>query len=177
MADVGGLPAPSLVDQLIEELVQARRQATPTEIARILSRMAGASFAPNTVKVPIKDRGHSYRGQTLGSQANSLDYHLVKRVIVEEEWSPGTTAAEYVADLQRVVQQPGARLVLFPFGSHHRAMALTATNRVIPSNRLGSAPLPLLIVVYSTDRGALITGYQVSSISKVNIPTGAVWPQ
>jgi hypothetical protein len=36
-------------------------------------------------------------------------------------------------------------------------------------------PFPNLLVVYSADRGVLITGYQFSSLAHVRLPGEVVW--
>src|SRR4051794_29854718 len=86
------------VDALIREIILTKRTPTESEIAVILDRMASAPFNPQQMKVPRRDRGHTYRGQTLGERADSLTYHLVKRVVIEQQWAPGTTPDDYVED-------------------------------------------------------------------------------
>jgi hypothetical protein len=86
-------------DRLIRDLLQTRRPATGPEVERIRERMASAPFASRLYRVPVAERGLVYLGVALGNRAAPFDYHLVKRVLVEEQWSRGTTPADYRADL------------------------------------------------------------------------------
>lgn len=71
------------VDLLIRELLRTGRPAATEEIAQIIDRMATAPFNPQDRRVPTKERGARYRGYTLGARADSLTYHLIKRVVIE----------------------------------------------------------------------------------------------
>src|SRR2546429_6729293 len=104
-------------DALIREIILTKRTPIESEIAVILGRMASAPFNRRQMKVPRRDRGHTYRGQTLGERADSLTYHLVKRVVIEEQWALGTTPDDYVEDLHRAVRDPQARLAVYAYGS------------------------------------------------------------
>lgn len=73
-------------DRLIRELIQTGRAATEDEIERIVERMATAPFDTRIVRVRVAARGVSYRGQTLGARADSLTFHLVKRVALDRQW-------------------------------------------------------------------------------------------
>lgn len=70
------------VDLLIRELLRTGRPAATEEIAQIIDRMATAPFNPQDRRVPTKERGARYRGYTLGARADSLTYHLIKRVVI-----------------------------------------------------------------------------------------------
>jgi hypothetical protein len=52
--------------------------------------------------------------------------------------------------------------------------AILAQNRVDPA-RLGPEALPWLLVVFSADRGTMVSGYQISSVTLSNIPGDALW--
>ncbi len=157
-------------DRLIRELIATGREATDEEIEQIISRMAGASFDQGERKVPIRFRGAAYQGRTLGPSAPSLTYHLTKRVVIEEQWAAGTTAAQYVADLRQAVRSPSARLALYTRRGGAIAAAATPTDVVVPPERRGSQPQPQLLVLYSADRGIMISGYQFSILEQTGIP-------
>jgi len=162
------------VDRLIRDLIDTRRQATMDEIEQIVDRIVSASFDTRlSAVVPVRDRGLFYQGQTLGPRAAALTYHLAKRIVGDREWAYGTTAQQYVTDLQTAVNSRDARLVLYRRRGGHLATSL-ATNRVPPS-RLGPQAKPRLLVVFSADRGTIITGYQTSFEVPPNIPEGALW--
>ena len=163
------------MDQLIHELVQTGRAATVDEIERIVERMATAPFDPRLVRVARQHRGLTYQGQTLAARADSLAYHLIQRVVVESQWIYGTTAQQYVADLRQALGSQQARLVLFERRGGIVAATVTPTTVVVPPIRWGTDPKPHLLVVYSADRGILITGYQFSALDEVSIPQEARW--
>ena len=162
------------VDQLIRELIQTGRAATAAEIGEILDRMATAAFNPDLRAVPTRDRGHSYQGQTLGTRADSLTYHLIKRVVIEEQWAHGTTASDYVGHLHAAARA-AARLCAYSYGAGAIAATLSPTSQVVPAARLGPRLQALVLVIYSANLGRLVTGYQVSSVQATSIPTGALW--
>jgi hypothetical protein len=130
------------VDRLIRELVQSQRAATPDEIERIIERMAAAPFDARPVRVARQHRGLTYQGHTLAARADSLAYHLIQRVVVESQWSYGSTAQQYVADLRQALGSQQARLVLFERRGGFVAATLTPTAVVVPAIRLGTDPKP-----------------------------------
>jgi hypothetical protein len=163
------------VDRLIRELIRTGRQATGAEVARIVERIATAPFGGSTVRVPVKERGARYGDLVLGTRADSLTYHLVKRVAIEQQWPDGTSGEQYLADLARAIRDPRARLAVFPRRGGSIAATITPTARVIPAHRLGAEPASQLLVIYSADRGMIVTGYQFSTLDQTGVPEEAVW--
>jgi hypothetical protein len=161
------------VDRLIRDLIDTGRQATAEEIAQILDRMATAPFEPREAPVPAALQGTSYLGRPLGNRASALLVHLVQRVLVEEQWSYGTTEHDYLSDLRQAVQGPPARLVIYRRRGGHIAGVFLAN--VVPPGRRGPKTLLWLYVVYSADRGIIVSGYQVSSLQEVRMPGDARW--
>ena len=137
--------------------------------------MATAPFSREIRRVPKKDRGYSYQGHVLGARTDSLTYHLIKRVVIEEQWIEGTTAPQYIADLRRAVRSRAIRLAVYVSGEDHRVAVIARTDRAVPPVRRGPRPEELLLVVYSANRGIIVTGYQVSSVAATSIPPGATW--
>jgi len=162
-------------DRLIRELIQTGRPATEDEIGRIVDRMAAMPFDRCIIPVPTTLRGQTYRGHTLGAREDSLTYHLTKRVVDERQWLDGTTADEYLADLRRAVRAPSARLATYERRGGHIAVTMTPTSAAVPSVRRTPASLPDVLVVYSADRGIILSGYQVSSLDQTGIPDEARW--
>lgn len=156
-------------------MIATSKEVTDEEIVQIIGRMAGASFDQGKRRVPTRYRGTRYRGRTLGSSAPSLTYHLTKRVVIEEQWAAGTTADQYVADLRQAVRSPSARLALYMRRSGAIAATVTPTDVVVPPERRGSQPQPQLLVLYSADRGIIISGYQFSILEQTGIPQEARW--
>ena len=162
-------------DRLIRELVDAERPATGAEIAAIAVRIASVPFDPRPVAVSPALRGLTYNAQTLGTHAPSLDVHMVKRILVEGQWAYGTTTAQYLSDLRRAARARETRISVYVRRGGYIVGALSPTIAVIPPSHRGARTLPLLLVVYSVDRGMIISGYQVSTIEQTGIPQEARW--
>jgi hypothetical protein len=162
------------VDRLIREIIATRRPVLADEIDQIVDRIATAPFDPDpAIPVRIKHRGMTYQGHTLGARASALTYHLVKRVVDEDQWAFGTTSADYLADLREAARAQDGRLVLFRRRGGAMAIILSP-NRIAP-NRLGPAALLWIVVVFAADRGTIISGYQASSETQVHIPEDRLW--
>ncbi len=168
-----GAPSRHPVDQLIRELIDSRRAATPDEVARIVERMAVAPFDPEIVPVRLKDRGIVYQQRALTNRASSLFYHLVKRVIVEQQWSEGTTESDYLHDIRDAIRNQPARLVVYR--RHGGAVAAVCAPNTVVALRRGPEEHPWIFVIYSADRGVIVSGYQVSSLNTVSIPEDRQW--
>lgn len=162
-------------DRLIRELIQTRRNVGAGEIERIIERVATSPFDPRVLPVPGRLRGLTYRGRPLGDRSPTLTTHLVQRVVADGQGADGATEAVYLAGLRLAVQEPLARLLVYPRRGGHIAATLTATDQVVPLERRGPRPLPLLYVVYSADRGIIISGYQASSLLTLSIPGDTLW--
>ena len=159
-------------DRLVRELIQTGRSASKPEIQQILSRVAGAAFDPRVIPVPLDERGVTYLGRTLGSRERSAFVHLVRRVVVDEEWAVGTTESEYVDDLRNTARAPSARLALYERRGGYLVLVM-APNTVDPS-RIGPLAKRWICTMYSADRGILVSGYQSDDIP-VGVPSGARW--
>jgi hypothetical protein len=163
------------VDRLIRGLIASGRAASRQEIAAIVDRMASAPFEPRAFRVPVRHRNLEYLGQPLGARSPSLSYHLVKRVLVERQWAVGTTEQQYLDDIRRAVGATGSRLAIYERQGGALAATVTRTAIVVPADRRGARSLPALVVIYSADRGIIVTGYQCSAISELSIPPEARW--
>ncbi len=168
-------PQQHRADQLIRELIAFSRAASAEEIALILERMASVRFVDTIAHIPIKHRGLTYQGRTLTARADSLFYHLVKRVVVEGQWVSGTSEEQYVADLRRTVQVPGARLLAYTRWGEAFTATITPTRQAVPPERQGANALPQILVVYSADRRAIVTGYMFTTLQELDIPGEIVW--
>ncbi len=169
-----GLASRHPADRLIRALIATGRPATPEEVAAIVECLASAPFDRRPVPVPTRMRGMSYQGRVLGARDDSLAYHLVKRVLEERQWAEGTTAAQYVADLHRAVRA-ASRLTVYERRGGPIAATVTPTDRVLSVEQLGEEPYPLILVVYSADRGIITSGYQISGLETAGIPKEALW--
>ena len=163
------------VDALIRELIRARRDATTREIEEIIERVATAPFNPGRERVPTAERGLVYRGRIIRRDEDSLFRHLVKRVLLDRQWPVGTTEDQYLADLRGAVRASSVRLAVYQRRDGCMAATLAHTDEAMLPVQRGAAWLPELLVVYSADRGMLISGYQVSGLETTGVPKGARW--
>jgi hypothetical protein len=147
---------------------------TSAEIEQITDRIARAPFETRLVHVPRAIRLR-FQGRTLGNREPSFLAHYVKRTLAEAQWSAETTPDEYLADLHRAAQAATARLLLYTRQEESCAAMLTPTRDVVPQERLGAGALAVLLVVYSADRRAIITGYMASSVETINLPRDVLW--
>jgi hypothetical protein len=172
MADAA--PSDHPVDQLIRELIRTERAVLPAELGQIRERIATAPFNPQIRNVPEEQRGTSYQGRRVQAREPSLFQHLVKRVLDERQWAVGTSEAEYQHDL-RSAARAATRVALYHARGGHLASAIARTDEAVPLARRGPRTLPLLLVVYSADRGTILTGYQISALQAATIPREARW--
>jgi hypothetical protein len=162
-------------DRLIRELVSTGRRATGDEIAQIVEQMAAAPFHRAVLLVARHLRGLAFQGRAIGDREDALTCHLIKRVVTDRQWAEDTSTADYLADLRRAVRAPAARLALYSRRGGHIAVTLAPTADAVPDARRAASSLPEILVVYSADRGMIVTGYQVSSLSQTGIPAEARW--
>lgn len=134
---------------LIRDLVQTGRYPATGEIDQISLRISEAPFP-------------------------DLLPHLARRLI-ERQWALGTTGVEYLEALRRAARDQEARISAFRRRGGYLAAVLIPTDRVIPAHRRGTNWLPLLFVVYSADRGIILTGYQTSSLGAIALPEDIRW--
>lgn len=163
------------VDRLVRELIVSGRLPDSEELTQIIDRMATAPFDARVVPVPVRMQGLVYHAQVLGTRADSLTFHLIKRVADERQWAAGTTSAQYLADLRRAVRNPLSRLGMYSRRGGAITVSLGPTEVAVPPTRRTRESLPNLLVVYSADRGTIISGYQVSGLEQTGIPEDARW--
>jgi hypothetical protein len=163
------------VDQLIRALLRTGQVATPEEVAWLIERMATAPFNPAVVPIAPHHRGLTYQGQRLGAHADSLTYHLIQRVVIEGQWTAGTTGGQYLEDLRRAFIAPSARLAVYPRRGDTIAATVTPTADAVPLERRTLKSLPDLLVIYSANWGTILSGYQISGVERTGIPQEAKW--
>lgn len=171
----GGTVSNHPTDRLIRELIATTRNAEPAEIERILERIATAAFNTDLIQVERFERGLEYRDRQLMPWDDSLFVHLVRRVLLDEQWVMGTTAEQYVEDLRRVAHVGSVGLAVYHRRGGSIAALLGATHLIIPEARRGPRALPQLFVVYSADRGIIVSGYQVEGRETISIPGDTRW--
>ena len=70
--------------------------------------------------------------------------------------------------MRRAARAPTARFAIYERRSGHVAITLTPTLVVVPPTRHGAESLPWFLVVYSADRGIIVSGYQVTSLDQTS---------
>jgi hypothetical protein len=163
------------VDQLIVRLIFDEVEASPNDVQRIIDRIATAPFSRRSVRVPSRERGMIYGGIVLGRVSESLSYHLVKRVRLECQWTDGTTADEYLHDVQDAVRHPTAQVLVYERSGDFFAATISPTIEVVPVERLGRDWQPNLLVAYSAQHAMVTTSYMFSSLEAVNFPERIRW--
>lgn len=163
------------VDELIRTLLATGRPPAADEVEQILERLAAAPFHHGSRAIPPELQGLAYGGRTIRAREDSLFAHVVKRVLDERQWAGGTIAADYLDDLRRAVRHRSARLAIYEERGGPIAATVTPTGAAVPPRHAGPRSLGLLLVVYSADRGTIISGYQISSVEAARIPQEARW--
>ena len=84
-------------------------------------------------------------------------------------------ADQYLADLRRAVREPGTRLAIYARRGGAVAATVTPLDRVLPPERRGRKPQPNVLVIYSADRGMIVSGYHFSTLDATGVPREARW--
>ena len=159
------------VQQLIEGIVNGSIQPTEKDASKVRSRIEKASFTPRKVKVEPELQSLEYEGKKLGSKADSLTYHVVKRIF-QKEWPPNTTKDEYLADIKRHVALPGVKIAVYIHKG--RLIAAVMAENMLPK-AFGVDLLPWLFIFYSVGEDAIISCYPAKHEKHANIPGNAIW--
>lgn len=144
---------------IIEELIESGRLATDEELSQIVARVAQAPFASRPVRISprLRDAFAVALGKPVPRRLPSIEFHLLKRIHLEQQWPVGTTARQYVADLHLAVRHPAARIWTFAYRTEPMVGFLA------PSH-IQNAPRPeaFIFVTYNARYGAITTGFQAS---------------
>lgn len=155
------------IDTLLLTLIDTQRQASASELAIILDHVAHASFAEYRAHVPTPVRmGLQKLGITLApGKIRAVEWHLLKRVYLDQQWPIGTTEAEFIKDLQQAVVNSHVQVWTYRYYTHPYAGFLS------PSH-VQQAPQPeqYIFVAYSPIFGTMTTAYQTSDIDHVFDP-------
>ena len=111
----------------------------------------------------------------LRNREPSLLVHFVKRTLSEEQWSTTTTIDDYAGDLRRAALAADAQVLAYTRWGDRFAATITPTRQVVPEQRLGRKACPNLIVIYSADRGVVVTGYMFTGLPDLNLPGDVLW--
>ncbi|MEX0783239.1 MAG: hypothetical protein WD557_11355 [Dehalococcoidia bacterium] len=136
------------VPDLIRALIYASSAPTAAEAGAIRERMTSVEFP-------------------------TIDDHLAQRK-EDRQWTAATTAIEFRSDIDEAIRA-AARLGLYLRRGGYMAATIAATDRVVPTERIGRIKRPYTFVVYSADRDTLVTAYQFTSMDTIVVPGDALW--
>jgi hypothetical protein len=150
-------------DALIVELVESGQRATDEELSHIVAHVAQAPFASRLVRPPRWWREALARlGITMPARVSAGEFHLFRRVYLDEQWPPGTTLETYVQDLRQAIRHPEAQIWTYHY------YGAPALGFLAPSHIPGApASTPFIFVAYSPRYGTLITGYRTAGLEKI----------
>jgi SPP1 gp7 family putative phage head morphogenesis protein len=162
-----------VTDQAIRRAIALGRSPAGEELQRIMARVRAAPFDTRELPTPKQLQGLSYLGRSLGERDSALFQHLVKRVLDEGQWAYGTTEADYLAALRMALNYEGAEWYAYRRRGGSVVAVIAPWDRMdVP--RRGPMSLPLLCVIYSADRGIIVSGYQCSSLDVVTMGIGVM---
>lgn len=139
--------------------------------ARIIRIAAGA--VPVSAEDVAAIRDHISAADFL-SRA-SLAEHVTKR-LRQHQWRPPLAPGQYLDDLRAAVRA-ASRLGVYRRRGGSLAVVVAPRVDVLPESRAASESQRLIVVIYSADRGTIITGYQVADLAEVSLPEDVIWLQ
>lgn len=156
-----------VTDELIIELhANPDRKANEAEIRAIRDHLTNAGFLEK-VRIPPSSRGLSASGYTLGRREVSLVHHLVRRIVLDEQWTDGTAPEEYLADLSASIQDGSARFGVGKPPGNRAPLVYVFADNLVPPGRRGRRAESLMFVLYGVADGVIITGHMVSGTDAV----------
>jgi hypothetical protein len=158
---------------LARDLWRTGRAPTPAEIEILLARIASAPFNEKMAPVDRSIAGMPFQGRPLRIGEPSIRAHLAKRVLLDEQWIETTTEATYLSDLRRVAAEETTGVAVYRF--EKRIVVAVVGPNGVPAARRGVPSLPLLLAIYDSGRGRLVTGFQIRSELDVDVPEGVQW--
>lgn len=163
------------IDRLIRQLADDPR-ALPTDeqIRQIARRVASAPFNPQFADMlPVADA--DYLGRPIAARGPSLFQHLVKRVLINQQWVYGTTADQLLDDFRRTATAPSSRFGVSKRGPASTLIVQAATDQVVSTAHRGPQAGPHILVFYSANRGMIVSGYQVDDVTLVAVTRHVRW--
>lgn len=143
---------------LVREIAGTGRGITDGELGQVREEVARVGFDPNaTTKASMLLDGLIWAGRRIAS-TDRLDNalaHYLRHAIVQQEWPPGTTFADYVDSLRRAVVDPGGGLYL------DRYFGVWELSFVAPSGpQRGPGGADWILVGYQVEYEFWVTGFQ-----------------
>lgn len=148
------------INDIILKLIATSRLATSDEVDTIIDHIAQAPFATYLSRVPGRIRRPLAQiGIPTAAKMASVEWHLLERVYLDEQWPVGTTVNQYVADLHQAVRHPNAQVWTYRYyGDPFVGCRALSHVQQVPK------PEAYLFVSYSPIFSSITTGYQSSSL-------------
>ncbi len=161
-------------DALIRELIAfPGRIATAEKVGQILDHTAQAPFNTRITDVPAELVGLEFLGEELRTREDSLMAHMAARVLRDKQWREGSMKEDFLSDVKRAVLHPDVALAVYETRRTNFAGAVAPNT--VPLGRRGSDSGDYIVVLYSADRGRIITAYQAEDAYSTRIPERARW--
>lgn len=156
-----------VTDEVIIELhANPGRKANEAEIQAIRDRLTGADLLEE-VRIRPSSRGLSASGYTLVGGEGSLVHHLVRRIVLDEQWADGTTPEQYLTDLRASINDGSARFGVGKPSGNTAPLVYVFADNLVPQWRRGRRDESLMFVLYGVADGVIITGHMVSGANAV----------
>lgn len=169
---------PHQMDQILACLASDPAQClNPENRSRLLDHIGQAAFSPRVQTLAEwAPNSSAFNGwvhpsvptRTVNSttKLNALEWHTLKR-IQRGEWPPGTTSAEYLADVQ-VAARAAADLHVGCHEGCEVSGAYSPLQQLPASARVVRQSGRVLLALYNSARGFLKTGYTVDAAKVVS---------
>jgi len=157
----------NLVDQRIRQIVAGSRSPSIEDVVMIQQRAASATFYRSEANTPNDLVGMQLPdGHVIGERERSIYIHLAKR-IQQGQWDRSTSPEGYLNDLQAFTKRDDVQVLLYERrGGNMAAFIGPAPQGGDESN---------MIVIYSADRGMIVSGYRFGNFSDLNLGTNQRW--
>ncbi len=152
------------IDLLIQTLILDNRRATDIETQQIITYVAQRPFAsyPTRLTRWLRQELMTHGINISQDKQPSVEIHLLKRIYFDGQWSIGTTAEQFEADLHQSVQHPAVQIWTYRrLGEHY--VGFLAPSHVHDAPHLK----PFIFVAYSADYGTITTGFQASGANTI----------
>jgi len=159
----------NLIDRRIRQIVAGSRTPSIEDAVMIQNRAANAPFYRKEANVPSDLTGTQLPGgHVIGERDQSIYIHLAKR-IQQRQWPITTSPESYLNDLQTFAKRDDVKMLLY----ERRGGNMVAFIGSSPYTEKGSEKN--MIVVYSADHGMIVSGYQFSDFTNLNLGTNQRW--
>lgn len=101
--------------------------------------------------------GLKFLGGELRVREDSLTAHLAARVLRDKQWREGSTKEDFLNDIRRAVLHSDVALAVYE--TRRTNFAGVVAPNTVPADRRGSDSGDYIVVLYSADRGRIITAY------------------